>query len=98
MWKIGLSRFFTMLGFSGFSVTVTEPFKTVHLSAKDNKQHHLPIDNFCKEVASYLIENKWDGNIILEYLFEFHSQLITDLETLKRSYNQRGSFGLHFLC
>lgn len=52
-------------------------------------------DNFCKEVASYLIENKWDGGIILEYLFEFHGQLITDLETLKQSYNRRGSLGVH---
>lgn len=75
--------------------TYKENIKTVHLSAKGNKQHHLPIDNFCKEVVNYLIENKWDGNIILEYLFEFHNQLITDLETLKQFYNRRGSLGVH---
>jgi len=59
---------------------------TVHLSAKGNNQHHLPIDNFCKDVVKYLSENKWDGNIVLEYLPEFHSQLITDLRALEQCY------------
>lgn len=55
----------------------------VHLSAKDENKQHLPIDSFCKEVVSYLIKNKWDGNVILEYLPEFHGQMLTDLESLK---------------
>jgi len=60
-----------------------ENIKNVHLSAKDGDKQHLPIDSFCKEVVNYLIESKWDGNVILEYLFEFHGQMLSDLESLK---------------
>jgi len=66
--------------------TYKENIKTVHLSAKRNNQHHLPIDNFCKEVVSYLTENSWSGSVVLEYLHEFHNQLIDDLEALKQHY------------
>lgn len=57
--------------------------KNVHLSAKEGNKQHLPIDTFCKDVVSYLIENKWNGNVVLEYLFEFHDRVLTDLESLK---------------
>ncbi len=57
--------------------------KNIHLSAKDENKQHLPIDSFCKEVVNYLTESKWDGNVILEYLFEFHDQMLSDLESLK---------------
>ena len=56
----------------------------VHLSARDDSNKHLPIDNFYKEVVSYLIKSNWKGNVILEYLFEFHNRLISDLELLKK--------------
>jgi len=59
--------------------------KNVHLSAKEGSKQHLPIDMFCKEVVNYLVENKWDGNVILEYLFEFHDRMLSDLESLKSS-------------
>ncbi len=62
-----------------------ENIKIVHLSAKEGSRQHLPIDSFCKEVVSFLIENKWDGNVILEYLFEFHDQMLADLESLKNN-------------
>lgn len=55
----------------------------VHLSARKESKQHLPIDDFCKEVVKYLIENKWEGNVILEYLPEFHGQMLSDLESLK---------------
>jgi len=55
----------------------------IHLSARKGDKQHLPIDSFCKEVVSYLIKNKWSGNVILEYLPEFHGQIITDLASLK---------------
>ena len=60
-----------------------ENIKNVHLSARDGARQHLPVDDFCKEVARYLIANKWTGNVILEYLFEFHDQMLKDLELLK---------------
>jgi len=55
----------------------------VHLSAREGSRQHLPIDDFCKEIVKYLIENKWEGNVILEYLPEFHGQMLSDLESLK---------------
>jgi len=60
-----------------------ERILTVHLSARDGAKQHLPIDGFCKDVARYLIDSKWNGNVILEYLFEFHDQMLNDLQLLK---------------
>ncbi|TRZ94641.1 hypothetical protein D4R78_06170 [bacterium] len=59
--------------------------KNVHLSAKEGDKQHLPIDSSCKEVVDYLIESKWDGNVILEYLFEFHDQMLDDLKSLENA-------------
>lgn len=61
----------------------------VHLSAKDDTAHHLPIDSFCRKVVAYLIKNKWNGNVILEYLPEFHSQMLTDLESFVDEYARK---------
>lgn len=60
-----------------------ENILNVRLSAREGSRQHLPMDNFCKEIVSYLIENKWKGNVILEYLFEFHDQMLKDLELLR---------------
>ena len=60
-----------------------ERILNVHLSARDSARQHLPIDDFCKDVVRYLIDSKWTGNVILEYLFEFHDQMLKDLEFLK---------------
>ncbi len=60
-----------------------ENILNVHLSAREGQKQHLPIDSFCKEVVRYLIENKWEGNVILEYLFEFHDRMFNDLDFLK---------------
>lgn len=60
-----------------------ERILTVHLSARDGTKQHLPIDGFCKDVVRYLIDSKWNGNVILEYLFEFHDQMLNDLRLLK---------------
>lgn len=57
--------------------------RNVHLSAKEGDKQHLPINSFCKDVVNYLIETKWDGNVILEYLFEFHDQMLNDLRSLE---------------
>jgi sugar phosphate isomerase/epimerase len=54
----------------------------VHLSSKEGVRQHLPIDTFCKEIVSFLIKNEWNGNVILEYLFEFHDQMLSDLKIL----------------
>lgn len=58
----------------------------IHLSAKGDTIHHLPIDSFCREVVDYLIKNKWNGNIILEYLPESHGQMSADLKSLIDEY------------
>lgn len=55
----------------------------VHLSARDGTRQHLPMDGFCKDVVRYLIDTNWNGNVILEYLFEFHDQMSKDLDLLK---------------
>lgn len=60
-----------------------ERILNVHLSAREGAKQHLPVDNFCKEVVRYLIDSKWNGNVILEYLFEFHDQMSKDLTLLK---------------
>jgi len=60
-----------------------ERILNVHLSGREGAKQHLPIDDFCKDVVSYLIDSEWNGNVILEYLFEFHDQLPKDLELLK---------------
>ena len=59
--------------------------KNVHLSAKDGEKQHLPIDAFCRKVVDYLVEDKWDGNVILEYLFEFHERMLNDLRSLENA-------------
>ena len=60
-----------------------ERILNVHLSAREGAKQHLPVDDFCKEVVRYLIDSKWTGNVILEYLFEFHDQMSKDLTLLK---------------
>ena len=55
----------------------------IHLSAREGARQHMPIDGFCKDIVRYLIDSKWNGNVILEYLFEFHSQMPKDIELLK---------------
>lgn len=60
-----------------------ERILNVHLSARDGAKQHLPIDGFCKDVARYLIDSKWNGNVILEYFFEFHDQMLNYLQLLK---------------
>ena len=60
-----------------------ENILNVHLSAREKGRQHLPIDDFCKEVVNYLVKSKWEGNVILEYLFEFHDQMLRDLGVLK---------------
>ncbi|MBU4304809.1 MAG: sugar phosphate isomerase/epimerase [Candidatus Omnitrophica bacterium] len=60
-----------------------ERILNVHLSAREGGKQHLPIDDFCKDVVRYLIDSKWNGNVILEYLFEYHDQMLKDLELLK---------------
>jgi len=59
-----------------------ERILNVHLSAREGAKQHLPIDDFCKDVVEYLIANKWSGNVILEYLYEYHDQMLKDLEFL----------------
>lgn len=66
-----------------------ENIMNIHLSSKGNNQHHLPIDNFCKDVVDYLMKNEWSGSTVLEYLPEFHNRIVADLRTLERNYGDR---------
>ena len=59
-----------------------ENILNVHLSAREGNKQHLPIDGFCKEVVRYLMGNNWEGNVILEYMPEFHNQMLADLKSL----------------
>ncbi len=34
-------------------------------------------------MVRYLIDSKWNGNVILEYLFEFHDHLLSDMKILE---------------
>ncbi len=63
-----------------------ENILNIHLSAKKDSSHHLPIDSFCKEIVDYFVESKWSGNVILEYLPEFHTQILNDLDSLIHEY------------
>ncbi|MCS7193215.1 MAG: sugar phosphate isomerase/epimerase [Candidatus Kryptonium sp.] len=62
---------------------------TVHLSAKGEEKHHLPIDEECLEVVEKLQEYRWEGNIILEYLPEYHNRLEEDLNLLREMFEHK---------
>lgn len=62
-----------------------ENIVNIHLSSKGVSQHHLPIDSFCKKIVDYLMKNKWNGNVILEYLPEFHGSMLTDLKVFEKT-------------
>ena len=56
----------------------------VHLSAREEKEHHLPIDAFCLEVVSLLDDRSWDGSLVLEYLPWHHYRTKDDLRLIER--------------
>lgn len=56
----------------------------VHLSAKNETGHHLPLDQDCIEVASLLKVKNWQGTIILEYLPWHHYRVADDIQALDR--------------
>ena len=60
-----------------------ESIPTVHLSARGQNEHHLPIDDFCLQVVQLLKELDWQGGIILEYLPWHHYRVKDDLVLLK---------------
>jgi len=56
----------------------------VHLSARNEREQHLPVDRFCLDVVRYLVRLGWAGNIVLEYLPDYHDQLRPDIEKVRR--------------
>ena len=56
----------------------------VHLSARNELKQHLPVDRFCLDLVQYLVRLGWAGNIVLEYLPDFHDQLRADVEKVRR--------------
>ncbi len=59
---------------------------TVHLSGKRQRTHHLPIDDECLQVVAALAEHDWHGNVILEYLPDFHHRLEEDFQALRQRF------------
>jgi sugar phosphate isomerase/epimerase len=57
--------------------------KTLHLSAVSGKEQHLPIDDFCVSVVDTLVDLKWSGNVILEYLPWHHYRVREDIGALR---------------
>ena len=56
---------------------------TVHLSARGEDEHHLPIDGFCLKVVGLLKDLNWNGGVILEYLPWHHYRARSDLALLQ---------------
>jgi sugar phosphate isomerase/epimerase len=52
----------------------------IHLSARNDEEHHLPVDRFCLDVVHHLARIGWSGNIVLEYLPWHHYRLRSDME------------------
>jgi len=60
---------------------------TVHLSGKcGQRTHHLPIDDECLQVVEALVGYGWQGNVIIEYLREYHDRLAEDLQVLRQRF------------
>jgi len=60
---------------------------TVHLSGKGgHRRHHLPIDDECLQVVEALVGYGWQGNVVLEYLPEYHDRLEDDSELLQQRF------------
>jgi sugar phosphate isomerase/epimerase len=60
---------------------------TVHLSGKGgDRTHHLPIDDECLQVVEALIGYGWQGNVILEYLPDYHDRLEEDFQLLQQRF------------
>jgi hypothetical protein len=60
---------------------------TVHLSGKGgHRTHHLPIDDECLQVVEALIGYGWQGNVILEYLPDYHDRLEQDFRLLQQRF------------
>jgi sugar phosphate isomerase/epimerase len=51
----------------------------LHLSARGRENHHLPVNQFCIQVVRRLVELGWSGSIALEYLYEYHDLLQSDI-------------------
>jgi hypothetical protein len=66
----------------------------VHLSElrKDEKgeeRPHLPVETYGIDVLDELKLRGWEGTVTLEYLFEYHGQLLPDRDTLEALYGNK---------
>ena len=57
----------------------------VHLSARSQGEHHLPIDAFCVQVVRTLSSLGWAGRIVLEYLPWHHYRIRSDMKLVRRA-------------
>ena len=68
--------------------------QTVHLSSIGKSEHHLPIDQYCREIVDRLAALQWYGNVILEYLPWHHYRIRDDIRALQRYLEDGGALEL----
>lgn len=65
----------------------------VHLSEPRDGRQHMPVEGFGFDVLDTLKAVGWEGPVTLEYLPEFHSELVPHVEVLERMYGGLASEG-----
>ena len=54
----------------------------LHLSARGEREHHLPVDDFCVQLVRRLKDMGWTGQVVLEYLPWHHYRVRGDIRAL----------------
>jgi len=67
-----------------FVLEHAENLAVVHLSRRNGKQGHQPFGGDELWLVNLLVEKKWRGPIILEYLREYHVRYANDVHILDR--------------
>ena len=61
----------------------------VHLSEGNDKGQHQPVQGYGYQILDALKAKGWDGPVTLEYMFEFHWQLLEDRARLEEKYGSK---------
>lgn len=60
----------------------------VHLSEGNDKGQHQPVQGYGYQILDALKAKGWDGPVTLEYMFEYHGQMIEDRKRLEERYGK----------